>query len=152
MARSYPILRASLIALAAIAGLLLTADGAVAASSRGDGCCRVSRPAADCCCESSVSASETGDRPAGMIGAAGTLNRSEEPEGSCECREGGPVAPDGTPGSRSPEERPDSHRPATPVDFAVIDPAVRSWSVRPIAAAPCSSRSPLYLRNARLLI
>jgi hypothetical protein len=164
MARPCPILRASLIALAAIAGMLLTADGAVAgpnrgarsAQMRGDDCCRVGRPAVDCCCESKASApvtvSEDGDRPAGMVGAIDIQNRPWSSQGNCECRESEPVAPAGTPVPRAPEERSDSHRAAAPVEFAVAAPAVRTWTSRIIASAPGSARSPLYLRNARLLI
>jgi len=147
--------RLTWVALMAIVGTLSVVSGVSASTTSGSfatsaaGCCR--NGASQCCCEPSGTAS----RPAmaeRSVPLAMKPGRLANPARSCECRSSEQPAPGRTPEQRRTEGRSDRDRGES-VDLSTFV-AYSSSSVvaRLILHAADPSYSPLYLRNARLLI
>jgi hypothetical protein len=144
------------VALMAIVGMLSVVSGVSASTTGGSfdtstaGCC-VNNASLCCCCEPTGMAS----RPAlaeRSVPLAMKPGRLAKPAGSCECRSSEQPAPD-----RTPEQPPSARRSDRDRGESIDGPDfVTDSSSRVLArlllyvAVP--PNSPVYLRNARLLI
>lgn len=158
-------LRSLPIALMAIMGMLLVIDGASASAATGEGrmgemrrngCCCVTLPAGGCCCEPATPATEVprtavNQSAIELRAVAVAPVRLSSPRSGCQCRAYDPVAPAGQEEPRPEHRRGDSVAGDFTgiLAFAEILPTPSLPTVAPPARL---SRSPLYLRNARLLI
>jgi hypothetical protein len=146
--------RAPWIVLAAVAGMLpvvryAPASWSAEASRCTMTCCIVDPPpACPACLMGSTAADEADGRPSVILATAVGLQVPARP---CECvRDGTPAAPSPEPGSTDPSQRSGEFHGET-VALAVSDrPAAAFVCLIPPTGSP--PRSPLYLRNARLLI
>jgi hypothetical protein len=147
-------LRLTWVVLAAIVGMLSAAGGASASTSypesRGPGrsCC-VRRVCAKCCCPP---ASDVSGRP--LVGRSATVapggSRLSTPAPLCECRPGRPKLP-----ASSTDPRFSEHRQEQVADHAVeliVESLPAISPVRIVLSSALPPKSPLYLRNSRLLI
>jgi hypothetical protein len=149
-------------ALLAVMGMLCVSGGASASTGRAraaemfrKGCCCVTKPASGCCCETKKPLSLTAPAVAtvsGLPAAGPTFEHVENTRaGRCQCGFSEPV----TPGSKSSQSSTESETESVatlPLEAFVIPerPAPAFGRFRPPRGSP--AKSPLYLRNSRLLI
>lgn len=151
-------MRALLIALGAIAGMLSLADAASACSTkagRAPRACCVNRPSSECGCCGEYQTPPASARRSQVLALvsspARVLSQAPSPSPTCECRADEPVAPSERPAPRTTTDRSDVQVNGT---LAGVTPTVRPFPALGHLGLPneSSSRSPLYLRTSRLLI
>ncbi len=155
------------IALAAIAMLLLAAQGGMASTvpsreraeeMRRNGCCCVMRSDNSCCCESPAmnQASARGQISSPLFLQTQDAGRTASPSSSgaegCHCRSSAPPAPVERPKARSYETRNDVGRSSSSDLIAINTPQTTPKAGRPAELACHLLNSPLHLQSTRLLI
>jgi hypothetical protein len=152
--------RASWVALAAIAGLLLAAEDASACAAKGTSAkirsCCISRPANECgCCSSTTPLTSTGTAIAGFARFERTLPIAQLPAptyGSpCECRSSVPTEPAPAPSRNSVEQRTEQRRAELSVPPVTHDRPSASFAAIDLQCGDLP-QFPLSLRTTRLLI
>jgi hypothetical protein len=146
--------RQSWIALAAVIGMLSVVGNASAstrnfAPQNGTLACCLKRICTVCCCPpaSASSGPLTTGRSVALLSREGSFSSPARP---CECRSSEPGSPASRQESRSSEGRGDEVH-GEPVQLNVLAPTAVIFA-RPVAPTASPSKSPLYLRHARLLI
>ena len=146
----------------AVMGTLCLPDGASAATGRAraaamfrKGCCCVTKPKSGCCCETKTPLSLNPPAVSPVDGLPGVTPAGERMGnsrgGSCQCSISDPVSPGSKSKSNSIENESDSG--ATLPLEAFITPERPSLAFRcNITSRGSPPKSPLYLRNSRLLI
>jgi len=145
--------RLTLLALAAVAGTLLvvgdaSASSAAGASSKSGRSCCLNRVCTVCCCKPAPHSSPVRLTSAAMASDRGALSAAAVP---CECRSSEPNAPAPRPESRPSQGRPDRARGES-IAVAIEVPLAAVTFARLVPPTNRPPESPLYLRNARLLI
>jgi hypothetical protein len=143
-------LRLLAIAFVAIVGASSTVRDAKAATAAGSAreCC-LKPVCTACCCEPASASSQP--QPAEKAVVLLPAERSvSTPAGPCECRSSDPTSPVASRDTRPVEDRGGQENIATPAPSSERTTSVAFARLIPPSVSP--PHSPLYLRNARLLI
>lgn len=107
-----------------------------------------------CCCESDTPVGRSSEPVRSSVGRAGgpAVTDPASPRGDCECRANDAARVPAHSGPRPTDDRPQSAGGGVPPGSWLAWDGPKAAALRPIPAPPDPSKSPIYLRIARLLI
>jgi hypothetical protein len=146
----------------AVMGILCVPRGAFAARGQAraaemfrQGCCCVTKPASGCCCETTTPLRLDAPVTAsvdGLLASVSAIERADESRlGSCPCGLSEPASPSSKSSQNSIERETNSGATLSLEAFLVPERSAPPFD-RYVFSRGSPLRSPLYLRNSRLLI